>query len=181
MDFLYKCSKWKCEFVGMRGRRGRQEDSTLVRAGFGRREEGFHGQGGGRPHWAATETLSAAWLPPKDSASSSPPCISLLYLPPLSPPFVHSLLHPPVPPARSLSLTLSLRFSHFLGFFPPLHVWAITDTQQRAERWGWVAAVVGWGDWGGTKAQRCSGPTRVAGFEKKPDSFLMQRVDRQLG
>lgn len=31
----------------------------------------------------------------------------------------------------------------------------------------------------GTKAPRCSGPTRVAGFEKKTDSVLMQQVDGQ--
>lgn len=29
----------------------------------------------------------------------------------------------------------------------------------------------------GTKALRCSGPPRVAGFEKKPDGVLMQRVN----
>lgn len=33
----------------------------------------------------------------------------------------------------------------------------------------------------GTKALRCSGPSRVAGFEKKPDGVLMQQVDGRTG
>lgn len=61
----------------------------------------------------------------------------------------------------------------------PLHVWAITDTQQWAEEgWGWLWRLDGEIE-GGTKGLRCSGPTRVAGFEKKPGGFLMQRVDGQ--
>lgn len=86
----------------------------------------------------------------------TPPSISLLCL--LSLLRHHSLLHfplssfcsfPPSPSACSLSPAPFLHFSHFLPsfvfffFFPRLLVWAITDTQQRAERRGWVAAVVG--------------------------------------
>lgn len=83
-----------------------------------------------------------------------------------------------------LGLFFFLHFSHFLSFSPappptPLHVWAITDTQQWAEEgWGWLWRLDGEIE-GGTKGLRCSGPTRVAGFEKKPGSFLMQRVDGQ--
>lgn len=184
--------------VRMRGRSGQGRSAAWSgRDAVRGRREGFHGQGESRPDWAATETLSAAWLPPKDSASFPPPAhlapvsplssATTLSFTFLSPPFVSSILHPPVPPARSLFLAPFLHFSQFLSFFffsfffffPPLLVWAITDTQQQAERRGWVAAVVGWGDWGGTKALRCSGPTRVAGFEKKLDGFLMQRVDGQ--
>lgn len=84
------------------------------------RREGFRGQGESRPDWAATETLSAAWLPPKDSAPPPPPQASLLRL--------HSLLHfplssfcsfPPSPSACSLSPAPFLHFSHFFFFSSP--------------------------------------------------------------
>lgn len=118
--------------VRMRGRR--VQGRRGVRCGQDRmwcrgRREDFHGQGEGRPDWAATETLSAAWLPPKDSASFSPrashSCVSSLSSATtlsftfLFPPFICSLLHPPVPPARSLFLAPFLHFSHFLCFFTP--------------------------------------------------------------
>lgn len=126
------------------------------------RREGFHGRGGeGRPDWAATETLSAAWLPPKDSASFPPP-VHLAPVSPLPPPpplssSLPSLLLLSLPSFTLQFLPLALFFSlrssislTSLVFSPPplpaLLVWAITDTQQRAERWGWAAAAVGWGD-----------------------------------
>lgn len=145
--------------------------------------EGFRGQGEGRPDCAATEMLSAAWLPPKDSASFPPthlaPVSPLFPLPPLSPSLTSLLLLSlPSFTLQFLALFFSLHSSISLTclvFFPPFLVWAITDTQQRAERRGYVAGEIE----GGTKALRCSGPPRVAGFEKKPGGFLMQRVDGQ--
>lgn len=117
------------------------------------RREGFCGQRESRPDWAATETLSAAWLPPKDSRTPSTPehltsCVSSLsLLPPLSP-LLSSLLLLSLP-----SITLRLLPFFLISFTsvappppPPtsqLLVWAITDTQQRAETWGWAAVVVG--------------------------------------
>ena len=106
-------------------------------------------------------------FPPRAPRSrvSSPSSATTLFFTSLSPPFVPSLLHPPVPPACSLFLAPFLHFSHFLSFLPPLPallVWAITDTQQRAERWGWAAAAVGCGDWGGGGAKP-PGAARPAG------------------
>lgn len=72
-------------------------------------------------------------------------------LPPLSP-LLSSLLLLFLPSITLhllpfFSLTPFLHFFHFRSFFffflPSLLVWAITDTQQRDETWGWVAAVVG--------------------------------------
>lgn len=75
------------------------------------RREGFHGRGGeGRPDWAATETLSAAWLPPKDSASFPPP----VHLAPVSP------LPPPPPLSSSLPSLLLLSLPSFTLQFLPL-------------------------------------------------------------
>lgn len=109
------------------------------------RREGFRGQGESRPDWAATETLSAAWLPPKDSAPP-PTAPSISPPPPLSPSlssllllFLPSITLRLLPFSCSIPPLLSLLFF----FFPPLLVWAITDTQQQAERRGWVAAAVG--------------------------------------
>lgn len=110
--------------------------------------DGFHSPGGGRPGWAATETLSATWLPPKDSRPSIPlPCLLfLLSIASLSPPFVPSLLHPPVPPACSLFLLLrsSIPFS-----LPPSLSWPL-QTLRRPERQGEGGGGMG-RDWGGTK------------------------------
>ncbi len=103
----------KVRVAGMRGGSGQERSAAwswwdAVRG----RRAGFHGQGESRPDWAATETLSAAWLPPKASASFSPSasrsCVSSLCSATTlsfnfnSLPFVRSLLHPPVPPAFSL-------------------------------------------------------------------------------
>lgn len=110
-----------------------EERSSAVWSGWAAvrgRRDGFPGQGESRPDWAATETLSAASLPPKDSHPPPHPraprsCVSslssaaILSITFLSPPFV-----PPLPPAPFLHP-------------PPLLVWAITDTQQWAQsRWG---------------------------------------------
>lgn len=178
------------------------EEEAAAREGCGAGEGGgdgkvFIARGAGRPDCSATEMLSAAWLPPKDSASfppnPPPPSVHLAPVSPLSalPPLFPSL--PSLLLLYLLSFTLQLlllglffflHFSHFLSFSPappptPLHVWAITDTQQWAEEgWGWLWRLDGEIE-GGTKGLRCSGPTRVAGFEKKPGSFLMQRVDGQ--
>lgn len=123
-----------------------------------------------RPPPRPAHFAPASFLSPLPPLSPSLFSLLLLFIPSFT---LQSLL---LAPFFSLLSSISLTSS---GFFAPLHVWAITDTQQRAERWGCVAEVVGWGIWGGTKAPRCSGPTRVAGFEKKPDGFLMQRVDGQ--
>lgn len=89
--------------------------------------------GGIRPDWAATETLSAAWLPPKDSTAPPPPnpppppppphpsriphslASSSTSFAPLSPPFVPPSRRPAVP------ATLSVSFSTppFLLISPP--------------------------------------------------------------
>lgn len=144
------------------------------------RREGFRGQGESRPDWAATETLSAAWLPPKDSAPPHRPkhlsSASTLSFTFLSPPFVPSLHHPPLAPFLLLHSSISLTSFFFL---PPTSRLG----HYRHSAAGWEAGVGGCGGGmrrlRGTKALRCSGPTRVAGFEKKPDGVLMQRVDGQ--
>lgn len=110
------------------GRRGVRLGQDGMRCGGG--GQVFMARGESRPDWAATETLSAAWLPPKDSASFSPSASrsrvsSLSSATTLSfnfnsLPFVHSLLHPPVPPACSLFLSLHSSISlTSLVFFPP--------------------------------------------------------------
>lgn len=106
----------------------------------------FSGPGGGagRPDWTATEALSAAWLPPKDPASIS--LRRLLFLLRR-----RSLL---LLSAPSIALQFLLSFPSCVSSLPSfislppllLLAWAITDTQQRAESWGWVAAAVGRGD-----------------------------------
>lgn len=140
------------------------EECGVVRTGCGAGEEGrFSWPGGVRA--GLTGQRQRRLVPPgfllktrppfppraPRSRVSSPSSATTLFFTSLSPPFVPSLLHPPVPPACSLFLAPFLHFSHFLSFLPPpplpaLLVWAITDTQQRAERWGWAAAAVGWGD-----------------------------------
>lgn len=107
------------------GRRALWSGQDMVQG----RREGFCGQGDGRPDWAATETLSAAWLPPKDLASPPAQRISLLHLPSLL--FHHSLLHfslfsfcsfPPSPSSPSCSLPSSHSFPPFLSLpLPPPH------------------------------------------------------------
>lgn len=159
------------------------------------RREGFHGRGGeGRPDWAATETLSAAWLPPKDSASFPPP-VHLAPVSPLPPPpplssSLPSLLLLSLPSFTLQFLPLALFFSlrssislTSLVFSPPPSPPSSSGPLQtlssglrggggRLRRWDGEIE-------GGTKALRCSGPTRVAGSEKKPDGILMQGVDGQ--
>lgn len=78
-------------------------------AGCGVQREGW-------PDWAATEALSAAWLPPKD-----PSCFS----PSLPAPSLSSLL---LLSCRSFTLRFLLFLHPFLHL---LLVWAITDTQRR--------------------------------------------------
>lgn len=62
--------------VGMRWRAGERE-CFQARVGEGGRACGVGGQAG-RPDWTATETLSAAWLLPKDLASISLRCLLFL-------------------------------------------------------------------------------------------------------
>lgn len=152
-----------------------EERSSAVWSGWAAvrgRRDGFPGQGESRPDWAATETLSAASLPPKDSHPPPHPraprsCVSslssaaILSITFLSPPFV-----PPFPPAP---------FLH-----PPHSSSGPLQTLSSGLRAGGVGGCGGgMRRLRGTKALRCSGPTRVAGYEKKPGGVLMQQVDGQ--
>lgn len=134
---------------GQRRRGGRCGQSGMWCGGSG----GGHCRGAGRPDCAATEMLSAAWLPPKDSASFLPLSISLLC--PLFLLCRHFFHHFPLssfcafspsPSSSSCSASFSSSIpltSLVFTIHPPtpLHVWAITDTQQWAEE--------GCGDCGG--------------------------------
>ena len=188
----------------MRGRsgQGRREECSVVRTGCGAGGGGKVFMAGGvesRPDWAATETLSAAWLPPKDSASTPPPPVHLAPVSPLPPPpplssSLPSLLLLSLPSFTLQFLPLALFFSlHssisltslvFSPHPPPTHPPRLGHYRHSAA--GWEVGVGGRLRWwegeiegGGTKALRCSGPTRVAGSEKKPDGILMQGVDGQ--
>lgn len=116
------------------------EEEAAVREGCGAGEGGgdgkvFIARGAGRPDCSATEMLSAAWLPPKDSASfppnPPPPSVHLAPVSPLSalPPLFPSL--PSLLLLYLLSFTLQLlllglffflHFSHFLSFSPAPHL-----------------------------------------------------------
>lgn len=170
------------------------EECGVVRTGCGAGEEGrFSWPGGVRA--GLTGQRQRRLVPPgfllktrppfppraPRSRVSSPSSATTLFFTSLSPPFVPSLLHPPVPPACSLFLAPFLHFSHFLSFLPsppsssgPLQTLSsgLRGGGGRLRRWDGEIE-------GGTKALRCSGPTRVAGSEKKPDGILMQGVDGQ--
>ncbi|KAI9517637.1 hypothetical protein NQZ68_004859 [Dissostichus eleginoides] len=147
------------------------------------------GQGGGGEA-GLTAQRQRCLVPPGFLLKTRPP-FPPAHLTPVSP------LSPPPPLSPSLSSVLLLSrpsftlqflhffFSHFLRFssppppppFPRLGHYRHSAAGREA---GVGGCGIGMGRLrGGTKALRCSGPPRVAGFEKKPDGFLMQRLDGQ--
>lgn len=133
----------------MRGRRGQgRKESTVVRAGYGVGEEERFFVARGKA--GLTGQQQRRLVPPGFLLKIRPPFLPTHFAPvsPLSPlPPLSPSLFPPlllsIPSFTLQFLPLTLFFSLLSsisltssGFLPPFHVWAITDTQQWAERWG---------------------------------------------
>lgn len=171
------------------------EEEAAVREGCGAGEGGgdgkvFIARGAGRPDCSATEMLSAAWLPPKDSASfppnPPPPSVHLAPVSPLSalPPLFPSL--PSLLLLYLLSFTLQLlllglffflHFSHFLSFSPAPPTYPtprLGHYRHSAMGWGGVGVVVavGWRDWGGHKRPEMQRPDESGWLWKEAGQLL---------
>ena len=177
---------WVCEdrrrravLRGRSGRRCRGGGQVLVARG----KAGLTGQRQWRLVPPGFLLKTRPPFPPMHRAPASPlSATTTLSFTFLSPPFVPSLLHPPVPPARSPFLAPFLRFSHFLNFFPPSTSGPLQTLSGGLRGGGAGGSGMGrlrGGGGGGTQKPWDAGSMRVAGFEKKPDGVLMQRVDGQ--